>query len=303
MKIVHNGKEIGTASALTQCKIFDRYGGMLDNLTLAFPHSDNTLTLSKFDEISVSEKGFNSGVMYLDDYRRSYDSFLVNAVSCLPTNKVKKNRIWLNVRLLKIIGDISVNCGLSPLTYGVEDYAYKCLSQTNQTDLEFLAMICEREGYSVKCDNGNLIVFNERLIENESKALSLSSGDVSPGYTFSRSINGLRSVKIAHYSVENNKYIESIAEDGKIDGGGDLRLIPCDSVAEAARYAKGLLRAANKNHITGSLSMEYNPAISAATCLNLTGFDEFNGRYVVTEAAHDLIKETTTIKIRRTLDY
>lgn len=303
IKIKHNGVDISSNIQLSSCYLYDRYGGLLDNLSFSFPYETSDLILNKYDEIEISANGYSSGVMYLDSIYHTDGAFQVNAISNKPSNKVKHSRIWLDVKLSRLISDIAENCGLNVKTYGIEDYIYKYISQMSETDLQFLSRICEREGYSIKCENGSLIVFNEYYIENNYPTFDLSANDVSSAWNFNRAINGLSKAIVSYYNHETGTTIESYAEDIETDGGTDLFIFPCSSPTEAYRYAKGKLRAANKNYITGQISMEYKPSLSAGSCLNLTGFNDFDGKYVIYELTHDLVREKTIIKVRKTLAY
>lgn len=303
-EILHNGKNIVEAIEVVECYSSDRYGGMLDDLTIAFVTSTNTIEFNKNDEQEIrTVGGFTTGKMYLDSCIGNNGRFTIKALSCRHENKKKKSKVWKHVKLSKIIYDVAANTGLSPVLYGINDYYYACVSQIMETDLQFLARICKREGYSIKCDNGNLIVFNEYYLENTSSPIEISREDIGSNFSFHRSLDGLARMTVRYFNMETMQTISHTASDSDIAGGEDVRTEFLTDIYEAQRVSKGYLRDANKHHITGLLQMSYNGGISAGTVANLTGFEEFDGRYVVYEVVHDFIREKTSVKVRKVLAY
>ena len=303
-EILHNGKNIKDSIETTACYSCDRYGGMLDDLTVSFASNSNTIEFNEGDELEIrTSGGFTTGTMYLDSCTGESGLFTVNALSCRHNNKRRKSKIWNHVRLSKIIGDVAANTGLTPLMYGIEDFSYSSVSQIMEQDLQFLSRICKREGYSIKCDNGNLIVFNEHYLENNSKPIAISKDSVSSGYRFNRSVNGLASMTVRYFNPDTMRNIFFTSTDRSISGGEDIRIEFLADINEAQRFSVGYLREANKFYITGTLRMSYNGSISAGTVADLSGFEEFDGRYVVYEAIHDFMHNQTTIKVRKVLGY
>lgn len=303
LKIKHNGIDISGKLELSKCLLCDRYGGMLDDITLEFPDDTNSITINRYDTLEVITDSYKSGIMYIDECLGFSGKFTVKAISSKPNNKDKKTRVWSHIRLTQIANDVAATCGLTLKTYGINDYTYDSVTQLHETDLEFLARICKREGYSIKCDNGNLIIFNERFIENDFEAMTINKSDVSPNWNFKRSANGMSRFTVRYFDMDKNVLIKFTAEDAQVDGRGDEAVMYVRDIAEAERFAHGFLRAANKECLTGMLSMTLNSGLSAGTVIDLKGFDEFDGRYVIYELTHDVLNERTSFKVRNTLAY
>lgn len=303
-EILHNGKNIVDSIKVVNCYSSDRYGGMLDDLTIMFASESNTIEFNKNDKLEIRTVGeFTTGTMYLDSCVGNDGVFTVKATSCKQDSKKKKSRIWNYVRLSKVIGDVAKNIGLNAVMYGVTDYSYNSISQIMETDLQLLARVCKREGYSIKCDSERLIVFNEYYLENSSTPIKLTNEDVDSGYSFRRSVNGLSSMTVRCFDVNTLSNISYTFTDDNTPGGEESRIEYLKDINEAERFSKGYLRDANKFYITGALKMPYNGNISAGTVADLSGFDEFDGRYVIYEVTHDFVLEKTIIKVRMVLGY
>lgn len=303
-ELLHNGKNIADSINISRCYSCDRYGGMLDDLAIEFATEEHKIDFYENDELEISTVGgFTTGTMYLDSCIGNDGRFTIKALSFRQKNKKRKSKIWHRVKLSKIIGDVANNTGLKPLFYGIEDYTYNSVSQINEMDLQMLARLCKREGYSIKCDNGNLIVFNEHYLESNGTPIKLSRNSVNSNYSFSRSTNGLSSMTVRYFNPETLQSISYTSTDTAITGGDDCRIEYMSNINEAHRFSSGYLREANKYHLTGLLEMPFNGNISAGTVADLTGFEEFDERYVVYEARHDYVHEKTAIKVRKILSY
>lgn len=302
-KLMYNGADVTDSLLLSQCNLFDRYGSMLDSITLFLSKEVKPFDFYQYDEIEVIVGEYSTGIMYLDKLSKLNGEYVLDAISYKPANRLKKNRIWNNIRLLAVANDVAIKNGLTLKTYGVTDYTYKTLSQINETDIQFLQRICLREGYSIKIENGCLIIFNEYELENSAIPLKLKPTDINPSYSFERTSEGLSSMTVVHYDLVKNTKIEFSYEDKDIQGGADRIIEVVESVEEARRFAKGYLKNKNKNYLVCNLSMNLRTDISAGTVLNLEGFDKHNGKYVVYEVITDAINEKTYIKCRGILGY
>ena len=303
-EILHKGQNIVDSIKVSRCFSCDRYGGTLDDLTISFATDECKVEFNENDELEVrTAGGFTTGVMYLDSCEGNDGRFTLKALSCRHKNKKRKSKIWNQVKLSHIASDVAKNTALTPLFYGVDDYTYKSVSQINETDLQLLARLCKREGYSIKCDNGNLIIFNEHFLESNSKPIEIPRDAVSNNFSFSRNPNGLSSVTVRYYDTEEKHDISCTATDRDVSGGDDNRIEFLSNISEGQRFCVGYLREANKFNLTGILEMPYNGNISAGTVADLTGFSEFDGRYVVYEARHDFVLEKTTVYVRKILNY
>lgn len=302
-RIILNGEDITEKLDLISCNLFDRLGGMLDNIKLQFPY-DSTITFNKFDELEIEADKYKTGVMYITGCNGvdNNTACMITAVSGKPTNRNKRSRMITNVTLYQLINDVASSCGVGVKLYDVIDYTYESVYQMNETDLQFLNRICQREGYSIKLDNGSLVVFNDYSLENNYTPAALKKEQVSLS-NFTRLENGLRSVTVKHYSTEKQKLIQFTASDKNVDGGTDTVVEYLASISEAERFSKGYLRARNNKSLSGNLIMEFNTDLSAGTTLDLTDFEEYDGRYIIYDIRHDIVNEKTHLKIRKTLEY
>lgn len=303
IKIKLNGEDVSEKIKLSKCLLYDRFGSILDSISIGLPSELKDIEFFRDDEIEITAGSYKSGLMYIDGCSLLNGKRSVEAISSKPSIKERKSAIYRYIRLLQLAGDIANEKGLTLKTYGVTDYTYDVISRVKETDLEFLNRICQREGYSVKCDNGNLIIFSEHDIENNSSVLELKESEIDPNYSFIRATNGLSALTVRYFDFKNKTYIQHTATDKDINGGTKILTEYVKDVNEAQRFATGYLRQANKEYLKANLSMSIRTDISAGTVLNLKNFNEYSGKYVVYNAVHDVMNDKTYLDIRGILTY
>lgn len=303
LRVLLNGSDITSKMELSSCNLFDRLGGSKDNLKLQIPYNCE-VTFNKLDELEITADRYCTGIMYIVGCEgvNNNTSCVINAISCKPTSREKRSRILTNVTLHQIIYDVASNCGLAVELYDVANYTYKSLCQLNETDLQFSNRICVREGYSVKVDNGKLIVFNDYSLENNYEPLKLEKSQITEA-NFTRLENGCRSVTVRGYNLEDKTLYAYTQREKDADGGTETIIENLSNLDEAERFSKGYLRSKNNRMLIGTLKMPFNDGISGGTTLDLTDYEEYNGRYIVYEVRHDIVNETTYLNIRKTLNY
>ena len=305
IRLKYNGETVTDDIDYSTMVLYDRLGGILDNVLIVLPLSDNSRELSgieKEDTVSIDTDDFSSGLMYVDDYFRDMKTLTINASSCNPKSKKEKSKIWRNVRLTEIMTDVARNYGLELKMYGITDYIYDSVSQINETDMHMLARICKKERYSIKIDNGCLIVFDEREMEKSESSMLLNENDEDiVSIRFNRSDKCVNSVTVSYYDFSKG-LITYKATDENVIGSSKKINEYLKGFDEAKRFAYGYLRDLNKYQKIANATLKYNPKISAGTVIECEGFGEFEGRYIAYEVSHDVVLNVTKLKIRSVLE-
>ena len=298
-----NGVDITKKINIIKCITTDRLGGISDDIQMKLPYQGE-VSFDKDDELELIADTYSTGIMYIDECESTEDktAVVIKAVSYKHKNKKVKSRAWYNVTLNQLADDVAKNCGLTAKMYGTVNYTYKSIFQHNESDVGFLARICSREGYSVKCSGQNLIIFNDYFLEHEQEPLKLNAEDITKAHLKAKT-NCLSEFTVTHYDLEDNQLYSYTAKDENIDGRTAKSVEVVSNQAEAERFAKGYLRSVNNSYITGQMISDFKADISAGTVIELSGFDNFDGKYIAFEVSHDIVSEKTYFKIRNTLDY
>ena len=302
MKLIYEGSDITKDVDINTANIYDRSGGKADSLTLIMA---DTISLwskwkpTKGDRLRLQSKGFDSGIMYLDEWEQDPGIITLRAISTPLKAKTEKTRTWRNIRLLKVAQDITANYGLTLKTYNITNYLYDHIDQVKETDFGFLNRLCIREGYALKITNQMAIIYDERIIEKSDPVMTIEKPEK---YNFNSVSDGLKSGCIIKYLTNSGSTIEYKFNDPRV-AGGTLKINEyLGSQAEAERFSKGYLRALNKYETTGVVMLPYNEKIAGGNTVNITGIGLSNGRYFVDMAKHRLADGETDIYLRWPLE-
>lgn len=307
MNFYYEGVDVLNNTKLNACVMHDRAGGEADSLTAVFT---DPLGLwadwnpQRGDQVRLVDGDFDSGILYVDDPRKTGGFFRLEAVSVPPSIRKPRTKVWRDVRLFEIISDMARQAGLQIQTYNIQDYRYSMISQHMETDMAFLSRVCLREGYAVKVTNGNLVVFSEKALENTTPQATVDKIQVSPDHDFSAGVGLLSSSQVRYFNIQSGRLISQTVTDPSIAGGESRKNEFCETDGEAQRWAYGYLRAANKNARLGKIQLLQQSAYAAGSTVNITGFSgENNGAWYVYGVDQDAVNARTTLLLRRPLSY
>ncbi len=197
--------------------------------------------------------------------------------------------------------EIAGRHGLTLETYGITDQTYDYVEQNNLPDFAFFQNRCTLEGAAFLVYDGKLVVYDEAYMEGQQPVDTIT---ITPANDFEYRDEGT----YAYGSAE--------AVNGGLTGtfsapsGGDKvlrRILPfrMTDQSEADRFAKGLLRDANKNATvgtlwTGSLLRDY--AAGSVVTLATEGVKSWDGTAFISRIRHDYVKTRSKLYLRKPLE-
>lgn len=278
-------------------QITDRQGAQADSIRLLVLNEQGT-EIDRGATIECSFGGFKSGKMNIDGISSTSRVASIGAVSSPIDAKKRRTRHWRKVRLFEIVNDVAVSCGAGVYYQGVENHYYENVTQYRETDLAFLSRLCTREGYNLKVDDNRLVIYKKSLVEAQKDALTITPADVlQDRISFAENPNAVRSVTVKYFCTD--RLISYTATNGATIGE-DIEI--CEYMTadtEAERFAKSYLEAYAENDTTVDVFIPIADGVSAGSCVAITGYARFDGRYFVTECHHDPEKEQTRLRGRK----
>lgn len=268
IKLTYNGVDITDSVSINRC-FHDMYAAdRSDTLQIRLNDTDNlwdSWAPAAGDEIQVDYGPIGTGVMFVTEAIPQNGIFDISAQSAPKSGFVPQHKAWQKVRLLQIGAEIAARNGLSFASYGVDDRLYSYLLQNDVGDFQFLNRRARLEGCAVLIYNRTLILYSEAYMEA-----------VEPTETLHITIDG-------DYRYQDKRaylYGACIVENGIYTGqfnagnGASRVLRPEDignigSNAEAHRFAKNLLRYANKKCRGGFVRSNVLTGYAAASMINL----------------------------------
>ncbi|MGO4369616.1 phage late control D family protein [Paenibacillus sp. MCAF20] len=227
-----------------------------------------------------------------------------------PVKREMRTKGWEKVRLKTVADEIAKRSKLKLMYEAAENPLYERLEQSNQSDLAFLVELCIKEGIAVKAASGNLVLFDESAYERREAVASLTREGrsvVSYGFEWSASLAAYRACQLTYSdSAKGKEYKVLYTPPGAPASGPVLKVNEnVGSEAEALRVARNRLREENKNYGRASLALVGNIRMAAGLTINLLGWGQYDGKYIIERATHSVGGSgyTTGLEIRRVLGW
>ena len=303
IKVIYKGVDITDEVSINRCW-HDMYcEGQADTLRIRFndnehvwdgwaPHTD--------DEIEVVYGAIRTGKMFVHRTRPTNGLYEIIATAAPASSREKKNKAWRKIKLLVMGREIAGHHGLEFEAYGVPDVLYDYILQSNEDDFSFLHKRCALEGCAFLVYDGKLIMYAQKYMEEQTASESIYIG-IDSDYEYSDQSGQL----YGECKIQQGKYKGSY----KAGNGAERVFIPSldisiNSDAEAARYAKNLLRQANKNAYTGYVYSSILTGYAAASMARLENerAPSWDGDVFLTHVRNDYGKGLSKLFFRRPLE-
>ena len=303
MRIIYNGVDIYDDVSLNYAVHEMNAENQADTLVLRFNDPRGVWSAwnpQPGDKIAFEHEAAKTGAMYIHQMKPENGLYTVRAMSMPVSGKEKRSKSWAAVHFFQLGTEIAARHGMTFKVCGVTDQVYDYMAQTNETDFAFFSRLCSLEGCQMVIYDGSLIAYNEAYIEQQTPVGELQIGEAGV-------FNYNDATDLAYGSAEiTSGAISGSFADPAPKSDRILRpAIPVkvNNAAEAARFAKGLLRQANKNGQTGSFTEELMTGYAAASIMSLTTTkaEAWDGTIFLSRVRHDYVRNTSTLFFRRVI--
>ena len=236
-----------------------------------------------------------------------------------------RSKTWENISVRKVANDIAWENGMKLFWDCDDNPDIDKLEQNDESDLSVLQKVCDDAGFALKITTDTIIVFDEAKYEQAEPVIEIyhpgtntiadvaeADGTPTPdrifhstGYSFKTKIRDVyKKCHIKYTNDQDKSVIESTFTDPNKSNGATLEIHQqVTSQTEADRLAKKKLREKNRDECTGSYSLDGCQFLCAGETIEMIGFGVFSGRYIVTQAKHDISGSgyATSIDVRRCL--
>lgn len=268
IQLTYKGTDITNRVSINRC-YHDMYAaGRSDELHLRVNDTDNLWDKwapAIGDEIKVDYGSIGTGTMFVASATPMNGVYDIVAQSVPASGFEVQNKAWQKVRLLQLGSEIAARHGLGFTSYGVTDVLYPYAMQNNESDFGFLHRMAQLEGCAFLVYNKRLVMYSEPYMEAQAPAEMLEV-TIDGDYRYNDRRERLYGSCIIECGLYSGKYSAS--------NGASRVLRPTigsavSSNAEAARFAKNLLRAYNKDCCEGFVRSRILPGYAAASTLEL----------------------------------
>lgn len=212
---------------------------------------------------------------------------------------MKKSRNWEKVTLKAIAQQIAREAGLKMLYECSDNPEYDKKEQVQQSDIRFLQDLCHAEGKALKVTKLSVVIFDKEDYDGKPvvKTIKYGSSDyISFRLKTSLTDAAYTSCHVSYTNTEKKQTIEyTYTPDSNVGTGQVLEVNErVANTEEAKRLAKKRLREKNAQEFTGSFKMVGDVQLVAGIIVKLEGFQEFDKKYRVKSAKHNLTGGYTT---------
>ncbi len=284
---------------------------------------DVSLITENWQDAGALPQVLRLGTFELDEVTSSgYPSEVQLKAVSVPFNNTLRGeehtRSWEKAELKTIANDIAMAAKLELFFDTDYNPTIDRAEQTEQSDLSFLLSLCGDYGLALKVSDGQLIIFDETKYEKADALITIiKPGTVYAagkdmiylpaltGYSFRHKLRDIYAACHVSYQQGKNKAVIEATFTAPGKTGKTLQIKEqVETVADAERLAKKRLREKNCDEYTGSINLPGSFRLVAGITVNLLGFGAYDGKYIITEASHDIGSSgySTSISIRRCLD-
>lgn len=329
LQLTYNGKDISTsiASCVESFSYTDHEGGKADDLQVNledsqglwkgswFPQKGAILKASIITDFTGTMKRLYCGTFAIDEISASGppDKVCLKAVSSLTAKALKrerKSRSWENISFSVLVDEIAREHGLAAYYAVDKSMDFTRVDQREESDLGFLNRLARDNDLSLKISDEKIIIFEGKKFEDAPPVFAVTRGKTEVGrYSFeSRTHDVFRGCSVSYWDTEHKDVRTYLyTPPGAPQAGQILKVNQrVESIGDAMARAKAMLRNKNKHEIKATFDLMGNTALLAGLTGTLTGWGNFDGKYILGEVRHTQDRNQgyrTHVTLRKVLDY
>lgn len=239
------------------------------------------------------------------------DKVTVKSTSIPYTSKLrmeKKNKAWEKISLKGIGQEIAGKNGLKLMYEASDNPTYKRKEQVQTSDIKFLQNLCHAAGMALKVTTLTIVIYDAAEYDKKPavRTFKKGSGDII-SYKMGTKLTdtAYTSCHVSYTNPDSKETIEyTYTPDSKTGTGQTLEVNEkLNNKAEAIRLAKKRLREKNTQEYTASLKVVGDVSLVAGITVKLKGFQQFDKKYKVTQAKHNLLDGyTVDLSLKQVLE-
>lgn len=239
------------------------------------------------------------------------DKVTVKSTSIPYTSKLrmeKKNKAWEKISLKGIGQEIAGKNGLKLMYEASDNPTYKRKEQIQTSDIKFLQNLCHAAGMALKVTTLTIVIYDAAEYDRKPavRTFKKGSGDII-SYKMGTKLTdtAYTSCHVSYTDPDSKETIEyTYTPDSKTGTGQTLEINEkVNSKEEAVRLAKKRLREKNTQEYTASLTVVGDVSLVAGITVKLKGFQQFDKKYKVKQAKHNLLNGyTVDLSLKQVLE-
>lgn len=299
MRVIWQGKDITNHVQVRKCVVRDTCGARCDSLDMTFDNAESWYRWGpeEDDRIRVFQDGYDSGEMFLNTICPEEGKYRIFATALPCAARKKEWKSFQGMTLEEIMRNRAMATGMGYRLFGMDGGAgIPYIQQENEGAAAFLHRLIRLEGGTLKCVNGGYIAIGIEWADERKAAQEIRVIPGKAGPEYRRNGRTVRSLTIS------TPYAEATATDRSVPESHEKMIVteyPAVGAIQAGRWARGLLRAINRERESLTVRGKFAPGWTAMTRMDVTGGTDADGEWTMEEIEHDLVARTSEAKMRR----
>jgi phage protein D len=222
-----------------------------------------------------------------------------------PAMRTRNSAGYEGQTLLGIAETIAGKYGLSVISAPeVFDITFERVTQKHETDLAFLKRLAVEHDYDFTVRGTSLVFYSRTTLETALPTQTITRTDVERFEFRNRTHTIYRSAQVAYHDPMTKALIAQNAVAREAIPTGDVlkMVVRCENGQQALMKARAALHARNTLFAEASLVMPGSIGMASGNTIELSGFGEFDGAYMIMMARHRLDRAhgyTTRLEVSR----
>lgn len=207
--------------------------------------------------------------------------------------KTKYNKTWEKTTLKNVAQKIAGRSGMKLMYLSNSNPSYKRREQREVTDIAFLRRLCKHAGISLKITSKTIVLFDAEDFEKKAEVKKIKAGKgniLSYSFSTKTADTAYTSCHVVYVDPDTKKKIEATYKPENANKDGQTLEVKrkVSSIAEAKELARKMLREKNKKETTAEFTLVGDVDYVAGITVKVYGYGEFNGKYIVEQATHNI---------------
>jgi phage protein D len=234
------------------------------------------------------------------------DTFTLRCLAAYitPAMRTANSVGYENRTLLEIAELVASKYGLAIVSAPqAADLTFARVTQKHESDLVFLKRLAREHDYDFTVRGAVMVFYAREALEQAPPVATLMRSDVE-GFEFrNRTYRTYHAAQVTYQDPANKSLIARSSTDPQITFGDQLKIATrCENDQQALMKAQAALHSRNMLSTEAIVVAPGSTVFAAGSNLMLTGFGEFDGRYLIRGARHRLDRSSgyrTQMEMRR----
>lgn len=250
------------------------------------------------------KKSVNCGTFIIDDNESNFkdEIYITKAAAVTTASQIRqtpKNQAWERFNLKEVATEIAGRNEVS-LIYAAElNPVFTRKEQRNKSDIKFLSELCKGTGLRLKFTRNSLVIYNPYEYGEKEPVRTFKNGDVEiieDKLHHKKNDTDYAQCRVMYKDPITRELISYTYKRQKAGRRLEVRQ-KVSSTEEAMTLARYVIKEKNSKEYTGKIVCDGDISLSTGSIIALSGYGEYDRKYIITKAVHRIQDGRYTTKI------